>query len=187
MRYLKPSIHSVSACEPRPSAASIAALYPRIAWSLEMTSLVRGFSSRSARKPATASVKSPMSMQMSARCFAQLSCSSRLFMVEEFEQLACRAQGKICQRADNFPRSRGSGGRKSGTPAHLAVCHAGLVEIVFAPHALHRGAAGLWDRHSLGQGVDVDVGFMAAGFACRRDRADASPHAITPQRRLPNS
>ena len=29
--YLRPSIHSVSACEPRPSAASIAALYPRIA------------------------------------------------------------------------------------------------------------------------------------------------------------
>ena len=32
MRYLRPSIHSVSACEPRPSAASIAALYPRRAW-----------------------------------------------------------------------------------------------------------------------------------------------------------
>ena len=29
MRYLKPSIHSVSARVPRPSAASIAALYPR--------------------------------------------------------------------------------------------------------------------------------------------------------------
>ena len=29
--YLRPSIHSVSACEPRPSAASAAALYPRIA------------------------------------------------------------------------------------------------------------------------------------------------------------
>ena len=57
MRYLKPSIHSVSACEPRPSAASIAALYPRNAWSLDMTLLVRGLSARSARKPATASAK----------------------------------------------------------------------------------------------------------------------------------
>jgi len=69
-RYLKPSIHSVSACEPRPSAASAAALYPRIARSLDMTSLVRGFSARSARKPATASENLPMSKQMSARCFA---------------------------------------------------------------------------------------------------------------------
>jgi hypothetical protein len=43
-----------------------ARLYPRNAWSLDMTPLVRGFSSRSARKPATASEKSPMSMQMSA-------------------------------------------------------------------------------------------------------------------------
>jgi hypothetical protein len=41
MRYLKPSIHSVSACEPRPSAASAAALYPRIACSLDMTPWVR--------------------------------------------------------------------------------------------------------------------------------------------------
>ena len=80
MRYLKPSIHSVSACEPRPSAASIAALYPRIAWSLDTTPLVRGFASRSERKNATASEKWPMSTQMSARCFAQVSCSSRLFM-----------------------------------------------------------------------------------------------------------
>jgi hypothetical protein len=37
-RHLRPSIHSVSASEPRPSAASIAALYPRIAWSLDITS-----------------------------------------------------------------------------------------------------------------------------------------------------
>jgi hypothetical protein len=79
-RYLKPSIHSVSACEPRPSAASIAALYPRLAWSLDTTPLVRGFSSRSARKPATASEKWPTSTQTSARHFAQVSCSSRLFM-----------------------------------------------------------------------------------------------------------
>ena len=41
MRYLKLSIHSVSARELRPRAASIAALYPRIAWSLDMTPLVR--------------------------------------------------------------------------------------------------------------------------------------------------
>jgi hypothetical protein len=73
MRYPKPSIHSVSACEPRPSAASIAALYPRIPCSLDM--------SRSARKPATASAKRPTPTQMSARCFAQVNCSSRLFMV----------------------------------------------------------------------------------------------------------
>ena len=66
--YLKPSIHSVSACEPRPSAASAAALYPRRAWSLDMAPL-----SRSARKPATASENLPMLTQMSARCFAQLS------------------------------------------------------------------------------------------------------------------
>ena len=47
MCYLKPSIHSVSACGPRPSAASIAALYPRIACSLDTTRLVRGVSARS--------------------------------------------------------------------------------------------------------------------------------------------
>jgi hypothetical protein len=76
MRYLRSSIHSVSACEPRPSAASIAALYPRIAWSLDMRPLVRGLSSRSARKPATASAKPLMSTQMRARCFAQI----RLFL-----------------------------------------------------------------------------------------------------------
>jgi hypothetical protein len=46
--YLKPSIHSVSACELRPSAASIAALYPRNAWSLDMTPRVSGCSARSA-------------------------------------------------------------------------------------------------------------------------------------------
>jgi hypothetical protein len=46
MRYRKSSIHWVSACELRPSAASIAALYPRIACSLDTTPLVRGFSSR---------------------------------------------------------------------------------------------------------------------------------------------
>ena len=43
MPYLKPSIHSVSACAPRLSAASMAALYPRRAWSLDMTPLVTGF------------------------------------------------------------------------------------------------------------------------------------------------
>jgi hypothetical protein len=42
MDYLKASIQSVSVCEARPSAASIAALYPRNAWSLEMMPLVRG-------------------------------------------------------------------------------------------------------------------------------------------------
>jgi hypothetical protein len=56
-RYLRPSIHSVSACEPRPSAASIAALYPRNAWSLDTIPLVGGFSARSTRKPATAQAK----------------------------------------------------------------------------------------------------------------------------------
>jgi hypothetical protein len=56
-RYLRPSIHWVSACEPRPSAASAAALYPPIACSLDMTPFVRRFLSRSARKPATASGK----------------------------------------------------------------------------------------------------------------------------------
>ena len=40
--HLKPSIHSVRACEPRPSAASIAAWNPRNAWSLDTTPLVRG-------------------------------------------------------------------------------------------------------------------------------------------------
>jgi hypothetical protein len=64
MRYRKSSIHSVSACELRPSAASIAALYPRIACSLDMTPLVRGFSARSTRKPATAQVKPPVSTQI---------------------------------------------------------------------------------------------------------------------------
>jgi hypothetical protein len=89
MRYLKPSIHLVSACEPRPSAASIAALYPRIARSLDTRPLVRAFSSRSARKPATASENLPMSTQMSARCFAQVSCSSRLFKDLASRQDAC--------------------------------------------------------------------------------------------------
>ena len=79
----KPSIHSVSACEPRPSAASMAALYPCRAWSLDTTPLVRGFSAGPARKPATASEKWPMSKQMSARCFAQFRWSSRLFMVRQ--------------------------------------------------------------------------------------------------------
>jgi hypothetical protein len=41
-RYLRPSIHSVSACEPRPSAASMAVLYPCRAWSLDTTPLVTG-------------------------------------------------------------------------------------------------------------------------------------------------
>jgi hypothetical protein len=74
MHYLRPSIHSVSVCEPLPSAASMAGLYPCRAWSLDM------FSARSARKPATASAKLPLSTQISARCFAQVSCSSRLVM-----------------------------------------------------------------------------------------------------------
>ena len=77
--HLKSSIHLVSACEPRPSAASIAALKPRKAWSLDMTPSIRGCSARSARKPFTARVKSPMSTRMSARCFTHVSCSSRLF------------------------------------------------------------------------------------------------------------
>jgi hypothetical protein len=41
----------------------------------------QGVLGKSTRKPATASENLPMSTQMSARCFAQLSCSSRLFMV----------------------------------------------------------------------------------------------------------
>src|ERR1700728_1585072 len=44
------------------------------ACSLDTTPLVRGFSARSVRKPVTASENLPMSTQMSARCFAQLSC-----------------------------------------------------------------------------------------------------------------
>jgi hypothetical protein len=97
MRYLRPSIHSVSACEPRPSAASTAALYPRNAWSLDMEPLVRGFSSRSARKPATASENLPMSTQMSARCFAQVSCSSRLFkdLASRQERLLHKVAGTL--------------------------------------------------------------------------------------------
>jgi hypothetical protein len=71
MPYLRPSIHSVSACDPRPSAASIAALYPRIACSLDMAPL-----SRSARKPATASAKRPMSTQMTSRARASRRASS---------------------------------------------------------------------------------------------------------------
>ena len=59
--YGRPSIQSVSACEPRPRAASIAALYPRNAWSLDMMLLVRGLSARSVRKPATAAANSPKS------------------------------------------------------------------------------------------------------------------------------
>ena len=97
MPYLRPSIHSVGACEPRPSAASVAALYPRIAWSLDTTPLVRGFASRSARKDATASEKWPTSTQMSARCFAQLSCSSRLFMVHGGRWRAALIRGRVRQ------------------------------------------------------------------------------------------
>ena len=71
--HLKSSIHLVSSCDPRPSAASIAALDPpRTAWSLDTTPLVRGCSARSARKPVTAGVKLPMLTRMSARCFAKV-------------------------------------------------------------------------------------------------------------------
>ena len=76
-QHLKSSIHLVSACEPRPSAASIAARNPRNAWSRDMTPSVRGCLARSARKPLTAWVKPPMLTRMSARCFARLRCSSR--------------------------------------------------------------------------------------------------------------
>ena len=86
MPYLRPSIHSVSACEPRPSAASAAALHPRRAWSLDM------ISARSARKPATAAAKPPMATRTSARCFAQVSCSSRLF-TPLFQRLAAEGGG----------------------------------------------------------------------------------------------
>ena len=96
MRYLKPSIHLVSACESRPSAASAAALYPRRAWSLDMTPLVRGFSARSTRKPATASENLPMPTQMSARCFAQ----AQLFLtvLHAAESPACRGAGSYAMR-----------------------------------------------------------------------------------------
>jgi hypothetical protein len=77
--HLNCSIHSVSACEPRPSAASIAALYPRSAWSLDMRPLVRGFSARSERKAATASVKSPMSTQMSGGSSSSMGRAIRIF------------------------------------------------------------------------------------------------------------
>jgi hypothetical protein len=77
--HLRSSIHLISACEPRPSAASIAALNARNAWSLDMRASVRGCLARSAHKPLTARVKSPLSTQMSARCFAPLRCSSRPF------------------------------------------------------------------------------------------------------------
>ena len=109
MSYLRLSIHSVSACEPRPSAASIAALYPRLAWSLDTTPLVRGFSSRSARKPATASEKWPMSTDERA-----LFCPGQLFLtaLHAVDSLARHDVG--------------------------AVCHAGRVDIVLPPHWLHR-------------------------------------------------
>ena len=80
MRHLKPSIHSVSACEPRPSAASIAALYPRIACSLDMTPLVRGFSSGRRASPLQRRRTLPMSTQVSARAaLPRLSCPSTAF------------------------------------------------------------------------------------------------------------
>ena len=138
MRYLKPSIHSVSACEPRPSAASIAALYPRNAWSLDMTPLVTGFSARSARRPATAPLKSPMSTQMSARCFAQVSCSSRLFMRP-----------------------------KVWNAMAWAVCHAGQAKTRFPPQRLQRSRrpAFPWDRHKVsGSASTLTLSLCACRF-----------------------
>ena len=73
--YLSPSIHSVSACEPRPSGVDGRFVsVPRR--SLNTMSLVRRLSraSRSGRRAcrAKASENWPMSTQMSARCFAQV-------------------------------------------------------------------------------------------------------------------
>ena len=68
--YLRAFVHSVSACDLGRAPSS--RLYPRRAWSLDMT--------RSARKPITASENLPVSTQISARCFAQVSCSSPRFM-----------------------------------------------------------------------------------------------------------
>ena len=58
----------------------------------------------SARKPATASAKRPMSTQMSARCFAQVSCSSRLFM------------RPVVRRAGALARMPSAKGDKRGAP-----------------------------------------------------------------------
>ena len=118
MRYLRPSIHSVSACEPRPSAASIAALYPRLAWSLDTTPLVRGISSRS-------SAQARHSVREAAYVYAD---ERALFRPGQLFLTALHGSKKLGR----------SGGRKSGTPARRAVCQAGLVETRFPPHALHR-------------------------------------------------
>jgi hypothetical protein len=80
----------------------MAALYPRRAWSLDTTPLVRGFSSRPTRKAATASEKWPMSTQMSARCFAQVSYSPRLFM---FDLAPLCHQVESMRQSSTWPRS----------------------------------------------------------------------------------
>ena len=77
--------------EPRMASSALASLYLSaikstrdpddhiVVWSRDMTPSIRGCWARLARKPLTAAVKSPVSTQMSARCFARLRCSSRPF------------------------------------------------------------------------------------------------------------
>ena len=68
-------------------------------------------------------------------------------------------------------------GRKSGTPWRRAVCHAGLVETRLPPQQQHRRRWPTFGSYGLGQGVDVDVGFMAAAFARSAHGSDAVlPH-----------
>ena len=79
MPYLKPSIHSGqrlrTPAERRVDRRFVSA--PRLV--AGHGAFGQGVLGEVPRKPATAQVKLPMSTQMSARCFAQVSCSSRLF------------------------------------------------------------------------------------------------------------
>jgi hypothetical protein len=96
MRYRKPSIHSVSACEPRPSAASIAALYPRLAWSLDTTPLVWGFASRFGAQERH-SVGEVAHVYAGERA---LLCPGQLFFtaLHAAESPACRGGGSCAKR-----------------------------------------------------------------------------------------
>jgi hypothetical protein len=61
--------------------------------------MVMGCSMSWARKPATAEVKAPISMQMSARCFAQIRCSSRLHSSGAQAHLAAESRTRVLRPA----------------------------------------------------------------------------------------
>ena len=86
-----------------------------------------------------------MPTQMSAHCFAQVSCSSRLFM------------RPIVRRAGALARMPSGPG----------------VDQLAAALAASEASGDLRHVHVFGHGVDAHVGLVVAGFACGDDGADA--------------